>query len=229
MQKAAHIFVSLYRCFISGCIHILSFLSLSQYFFLPLSFLVCRSPNVSHISLVYDFLENCGARWSTSRYRKSHVGSTRGLLHITIWFGRVTAEDHLSWYFEGVRWRSEQRKKSSNNPPPWEESKNRFTICVLRDYTGGSATDAIRNGGTGVYIQYPDGHRQMVAIPTNSYCTNLQNRSWNPDLRNEQSLTEKAHTRRSVFKHMTCLCCKLPTMTWQNLGLKTSRMETRSA
>lgn len=62
MQKAAHIFVSRYHCFISGCIHILSFLSLSQYFFLPLSFLVCRSPNVSHISLVYDFLENCGAR-----------------------------------------------------------------------------------------------------------------------------------------------------------------------
>lgn len=64
MQKAANIFVSRYRCFISGCITVsTSCLScLSQYFFLPLSFLVCRSPNVSHISLVYDFLEKCGAR-----------------------------------------------------------------------------------------------------------------------------------------------------------------------
>ena len=43
-----------------------------------------------------------------------------------------------------------------------------------RVYTDGSATDAVRRGGAGVYIQHPDGHWQAEAIPTGLHCTNYR-------------------------------------------------------
>jgi ribonuclease HI len=44
----------------------------------------------------------------------------------------------------------------------------------IRVYTDGSATDAIQNGGAGVFIQYPDGQWQAEAVPTGHHCTNYR-------------------------------------------------------
>ena len=44
----------------------------------------------------------------------------------------------------------------------------------IRLYTDGSATDAVKNGGAGVFIQYPSGERQAEAIPTGLHCTNYR-------------------------------------------------------
>ena len=44
----------------------------------------------------------------------------------------------------------------------------------LRVYTDGSAADAVKNGGAGVYIQYPSGEWQAEAIPTGLHCTNYR-------------------------------------------------------
>ena len=44
----------------------------------------------------------------------------------------------------------------------------------IRIYTDGSATDAVRRGGAGVYIQFPNGRRQAEAIPTGQHCTNYK-------------------------------------------------------
>ena len=44
----------------------------------------------------------------------------------------------------------------------------------IRAYTDGSATDAIQNGGAGVYIQYPDGQWEAEAVPTGLHCTNYR-------------------------------------------------------
>ena len=44
----------------------------------------------------------------------------------------------------------------------------------IRAYTDGSATEAVRRGGAGIYIQHPNGHRQAEAIPTGLYCSNYK-------------------------------------------------------
>jgi len=44
----------------------------------------------------------------------------------------------------------------------------------IRVYTDGSATDAVKCGGAGVYIQYPNGEKQAEAIPTGLHCTNYR-------------------------------------------------------
>ncbi|KAK7113996.1 hypothetical protein V1264_000134 [Littorina saxatilis] len=44
----------------------------------------------------------------------------------------------------------------------------------IRVYTDGSATEAVKNGGAGVYVQYPSGERQAEAIPTGLHCTNYR-------------------------------------------------------
>ena len=44
----------------------------------------------------------------------------------------------------------------------------------IRAYTDGSATEAVKSGGAGVYIQYPSGERQAEAIPTGLHCTNYK-------------------------------------------------------
>ena len=44
----------------------------------------------------------------------------------------------------------------------------------IRVFTDGSATDAVRNGGAGVYIQFPSGETQTEAKPTGLHCTNYR-------------------------------------------------------
>ena len=41
-------------------------------------------------------------------------------------------------------------------------------------YTDGSASDAVRNGGAGVYIQYQNGNSKSIAEPTGNHCTNYK-------------------------------------------------------
>ena len=43
-----------------------------------------------------------------------------------------------------------------------------------RVYTDGSATDAIRDGGGGIYIEWPDGTTESHAIPTGQHSTNYR-------------------------------------------------------
>ena len=42
----------------------------------------------------------------------------------------------------------------------------------VRVYTDGSAQNAVRNGGAGVYIKYPHKPRDMIRIPTGKFCNN---------------------------------------------------------
>ena len=44
----------------------------------------------------------------------------------------------------------------------------------IRTYTDGSAEDATRNGGAGVFIQYPQGSEDSLAFPTGSNSTNYK-------------------------------------------------------
>ena len=63
-------------------------------------------------------------------------------------------------------------------------SKKALTLAMLeerypqeawiRAYTDGSAMNAVRRGGAGVYIQFPDGRRQAKAVPTGLHCTNYR-------------------------------------------------------
>ncbi|KAL8604431.1 hypothetical protein ACOMHN_042260 [Nucella lapillus] len=41
-------------------------------------------------------------------------------------------------------------------------------------YTDGSAADAIRNGGAGVYVQYPGGREEKICLATGLYSTNYR-------------------------------------------------------
>jgi len=41
-------------------------------------------------------------------------------------------------------------------------------------YTDGSAEEAIRNGGAGVFINYPDGSSRSISLPTGKICTNFK-------------------------------------------------------
>ena len=43
-----------------------------------------------------------------------------------------------------------------------------------RVYTDGSATNATTKGGAGIYIEYPNGVQQSLAIPTGLYCSNYK-------------------------------------------------------
>ncbi|XP_070188910.1 ribonuclease H-like [Littorina saxatilis] len=42
----------------------------------------------------------------------------------------------------------------------------------IHAYTDGSATDAVRDGGAGVLVRYPEGEAQTASIPTGLHCTN---------------------------------------------------------
>ena len=43
-------------------------------------------------------------------------------------------------------------------------------VYWIRVLTDGSATNASKNGGAGIYVQYRNGERQSGAIPTGLYC-----------------------------------------------------------
>ena len=43
-----------------------------------------------------------------------------------------------------------------------------------RIYTDGSSEQAVRNGGAGVYIQYPNGSEEKMCFPTGKYSTNYK-------------------------------------------------------
>jgi ribonuclease HI len=63
-------------------------------------------------------------------------------------------------------------------------SKKALTLAMLEEmypqetwiriYTDGSAKDAIRSGGAGLHIQYPNGQHESAAIPTGKHCTNYR-------------------------------------------------------
>jgi ribonuclease HI len=44
----------------------------------------------------------------------------------------------------------------------------------VRVYTDGSATNATTNGGADIYIEYPNGEQQSMAIPTGLHCSNYK-------------------------------------------------------
>ena len=48
--------------------------------------------------------------------------------------------------------------------------QNRWT----RVYTDGSAENAVKNGGAGIYIKYPDGHDKKISKATGVYSTNYK-------------------------------------------------------
>ena len=41
-------------------------------------------------------------------------------------------------------------------------------------YTDGSAKNAVKNGGAGIYIKYPDGQEENISKPTGVYSTNYK-------------------------------------------------------
>jgi ribonuclease HI len=45
-------------------------------------------------------------------------------------------------------------------------------------YTDGSATNTTTKGGSGIYIQYPNGEQQSEAIPTGLHCSNYNTESY---------------------------------------------------
>ena len=63
-----------------------------------------------------------------------------------------------------------------------DTSKEALTLAMIDEqypkeawihaYTDGSATDAVRNGGAGVLIRYPNGENQTASAATGSHCTN---------------------------------------------------------
>ncbi|KAK7087559.1 hypothetical protein V1264_021593 [Littorina saxatilis] len=63
-----------------------------------------------------------------------------------------------------------------------DTSKKALTLAMIADhypeeawihvYTDGSATDAVRDGGAGVLVRYPEGEAQTASIPTGLHCTN---------------------------------------------------------
>ena len=44
----------------------------------------------------------------------------------------------------------------------------------IRIYTDGSAEDASKNGGAGIYIQYTDGKEEQISLSTGSLSTNYK-------------------------------------------------------
>ena len=48
------------------------------------------------------------------------------------------------------------------------------TQSWIRIYTDGSATNATKNGGAGIYIEYPNGEKKTKANPTGLYCSNYK-------------------------------------------------------
>ena len=44
----------------------------------------------------------------------------------------------------------------------------------IRAFTGGSASEAIRDGGGGIYIEWPDNTSSSISIPTGKYSTNYK-------------------------------------------------------
>ena len=42
----------------------------------------------------------------------------------------------------------------------------------IHAYTDGSATDAVKNEGAGVYVKFPEGEVQSASIPAGKYCSN---------------------------------------------------------
>ena len=65
-----------------------------------------------------------------------------------------------------------------------DEIKRSLTLELLEEkcpqeawtqvYTDGSATDATKNGGAGVYVHTPDGNTYSESIPTGTNCTNYR-------------------------------------------------------
>ena len=63
-----------------------------------------------------------------------------------------------------------------------DTAKRALTLAMLEErypdeawihaYTDGSATDAMSNGGAGVYLKFPEGHTDTAKIPTGKYCSN---------------------------------------------------------
>ncbi|GFS15444.1 hypothetical protein ElyMa_003187400 [Elysia marginata] len=44
----------------------------------------------------------------------------------------------------------------------------------IRAFTDGSASEAVRDGGGGVYIEWPDNSSSKISIPTGKYSTNYK-------------------------------------------------------
>ncbi|GFS26551.1 hypothetical protein ElyMa_001722300 [Elysia marginata] len=44
----------------------------------------------------------------------------------------------------------------------------------MRAFTDGSASEAVRDGGGGVYIEWPDNSSSKMSVPTGKYSTNYK-------------------------------------------------------
>ena len=91
-------------------------------------------------------------------------------------------------------------------------------------YTDGSATEAVRNGGGGVYIEWPDGTSESHAIPTGLFSSNyraeiaalkeaasiLKNHSKTSKNRRTQNLSSSTHVSQ-VPAYRAAPCNPLPT------------------
>ena len=44
----------------------------------------------------------------------------------------------------------------------------------IKSYTDGSADQAVKNGGSGIYTTYPDKTPSSIAIPAGKRCTNYK-------------------------------------------------------
>jgi ribonuclease HI len=63
-----------------------------------------------------------------------------------------------------------------------DASKKALTLAMIEErypseawihaYTDGSATEAVKNGGAGVFVRYPEGRTETASIPTGTHCSN---------------------------------------------------------
>ena len=66
-----------------------------------------------------------------------------------------------------------------------------------RVYTDGSADKAVRNGGAGVYIQYPEGEEEQISTPTGHFSSNY-NAEVMALLQGSKRVLESPHTASKV-------------------------------
>ena len=70
-------------------------------------------------------------------------------------------------------------------------------------YTDGSAENTVRNGGAGVYIQYPEGKEDKISVATALYSTNYKAEA-------EALKTAAAHIEVSTRASPNVVLLKMP-------------------
>ena len=90
----------------------------------------------------------------------------------TPWRDECGSQIHIQTHVTGILDKDEQnslqRKTATLSFLDDEYPKDYW----IRAYTDGSAQDTIKNGGAGVYIEYPNNSSETLKIPTGKFCHN---------------------------------------------------------